>query len=375
MRRSRTVVVTSVLLVAVLGLLSVIGFVGFSRLRHSIDTVNQTSARLTAYQAVERSLASEAFAEAGYRRAPNELSRERVLSALAEVEVAVDGVNRVATAEDEAGLVALTENNRAYAQELRAQLGPAGSIPRVGSTDKIAGPALDAMQGLVDVAVDRNDAQLHAATANQRKLINKMAWRAPLVLVLAFVTLTLCWGLLVAYGRRNARRADVSEQLALHDPLTGLANRRAFERLLAPELARQDPDSAVLLIDLDDFKAINDTWGHEVGDDVLRAVAQRLQQAVRGSDFVTRIGGDEFAVLARPALQAEALRERLQEAINRPLQLPDVVLQPAASIGWAAVVRGASQEEVLRAADRRLYDRKRERATGGRRIGEQRIPS
>jgi diguanylate cyclase (GGDEF)-like protein len=373
MRRSRTVVVTSVVLVAVLGVLAAVGCYGFLRLRHSIDAVSRTSDRLTAYQAVQRSLASEAFAEAGYRRAPSELSRERVLSALADVEVAVEGVRQVATRDDDAGLAELVLDNRAYARELRGQLGGTGAAPRVTSRDTVAGPALDAMQGLVDVAVDRNDAQLRAATALEHRLLNRMAWRAPLVLLLAFLALALSWSLLVAHVRRAARHADVSEQLALHDPLTGLANRRAFERLLAPELAHDDPNSAVLLIDLDGFKAINDTWGHEVGDEVLRAVADRLRQTVRGSDYVTRIGGDEFAVLARPALQAEVLRERLQDAINQPLQLPDVLLQPAASIGWAAVVSGATQEEVLRAADRGLYDRKRERATAGRRLGEHRI--
>jgi diguanylate cyclase (GGDEF)-like protein len=373
MHRSRTVVATSAVLVLVLGALTSIGYVGFLRLRHSIDAVNQTSERLTAYEAVQRSLASEAFAEAGYRRAPGELSRERVLSALAEVQVAVQAVQLVATRDDAAGLAELVRYNAIYAKELRGQLGAVGSAPRVSARDTVAGPALDAMQGLVDVAVDRNDSQLRASTVQERRLLNRMAWRAPLVLLLAFLALALCWALLVAYGRRAARRADVSEQLALQDPLTGLANRRAFDRLLAPELEREEPDSAVLLIDLDGFKAINDTWGHEVGDEVLRVVADRLRQAVRGTDVVTRMGGDEFAVIARPAMHVQILCDRLQKAINQPLQLPDVLLQPVASIGWTAVQKGATQEAVLRAADRGLYDHKRGRLTAGVRLGEQRV--
>ncbi|MDP9181445.1 MAG: diguanylate cyclase [Actinomycetota bacterium] len=373
MRRSRTVIATSAVLVTVASLLSIVGYVGITRLRHSIDRVNTASERLTAYQGVQRSLASEVFAEAAARRAPNPLAHERILAAQSELDAAVERVRRVGTTEDDVVLAALRSLNARYGQEVRRQLGPDGSSPLAVNDDLVAGPALDEMQGLIDSAVQRCDADLLAATAHQHQLINRMAWRAPLALLLSFGALALSWALLVLYGRRNARQAEESERLALRDPLTGLGNRRAFERLLDPELQRQDPDSAVLLIDLDGFKAINDTWGHDVGDDVLRSVAGRLVEAVRGTDYVTRIGGDEFAVLARPALQAEVLRERLQNAIARPLQLPDVLLQPSASIGWALVEPGSTKEDVLREADRGLYDHKRARSAAGPRIAEQRI--
>ena len=369
MRRSRTVIVTSIVLATVLGLLSLVGFVGFSRLRHSIDQVNTATDRLTAYEHVQRTLANEGFAEAGYRRAPSELSRGKVLAALAQLEVAVEDVRTVGTPNDSATVTYLLVLNQRYADELKSQLGAAGSAPRVSADDGVAGPSLDAMEQLLDAAVARYSAELRAASAHQSDLVTRMAWRAPLVLLGAAAALALSWALLVAHTRRSARRAEQSEQLALHDALTGLANRRAFERTLAKELRREDPDTAVLLLDLDGFKAINDTWGHDVGDEVLRAVAQRMTETVRSTDVVARLGGDEFAVVARPTQQAELLSQRLRMAISRPLQVGGVLLHPGVSVGWSPVAAGTTREDVLREADRLLYDEKRAHSTNGRRLG------
>jgi diguanylate cyclase (GGDEF)-like protein len=183
------------------------------------------------------------------------------------------------------------------------------------------------------------------------------------VLIGAFLLLGLCWAGLVRHGRRATARAAVSEQLALEDPLTGLGNRRAFELALAAELAAPSSDAVVLLLDLDGFKGINDTWGHDVGDEVLKTVAERLLATVRGTDVVARLGGDEFVVLARPVAHAEVLRARLGEAVAQPLHVRGGQLQPASSIGLAPVVPGQDQSEVLRAADRDLYASKRERGS------------
>ena len=359
---------TGGVLAAVLALLAILGYVGFSRLRDTIDDVNRASDRLAAYQSVQRALGNEAFVEAAFRRAPTDQTRGRIVASLAGVETAVARVREVGRPSDDATVSRLLELNSHYARLITAQL-----TGTPGAAD--AGPTLDAMQQLIDKGVQTYTTELDVATQQQRHQITRMAWRAPLALVLTFAVLGLCWLLLVAYGRRAAARAEASEQLALRDPLTGLGNRRAFERLLAPEVARAAPDSAVLLIDLDGFKAINDTWGHDVGDEVLKAVADRLRSTARASDFVTRIGGDEFAVVARPALQVEALCQRLQDAIGQPLQLEQVLLHPSASIGWATITSGAAQEDVLREADKGLYDRKRAQISAGRRLGQDRRSS
>jgi diguanylate cyclase (GGDEF)-like protein len=364
MHRSRTVVVTGCVLAAVLALLSAIGYVGFGRLRSTIDDVGDASMRLQAYQAVQRALGEEAVAEAAYRRTPSETTQAEVIETLASLTAAAARIRDVGDAEDDRRVAQLLDLNRRYAREVVSTTG-AGT----------AGATLQAMQGVVDDGVQTHAADLQRATSRQRHQFTNMAWRAPLALVLSFGAVGLCWLLLVASSRRAAARAEASEQLALRDPLTGLGNRRAFDRLLGPELGRASPDAAVLLVDLDGFKAINDTWGHDVGDEVLKAVGDRLRQTARGSDFVARIGGDEFAVLARPALQVETLSERLSDAISQPLHLRDRVLHPSASIGWAPVSRGMAQEEVLREADRMLYDRKREHIGAVRRLDEDRRSS
>jgi diguanylate cyclase (GGDEF)-like protein len=335
--RSRTVLVASLGLALVLGLLATIGSVAVGRMLDSRQAVSHAAARLTAYQHVQRALTGEALAQAG----------DDAQGGPAAVDTAVAEVRRTGTQVDRDTANQLEALNRAYAR--------AAGDP--GAVD-----ALTAMQAVLDPAVARSSGQLKAASEHQRVVVTRMAWRGPLVLLLSFVLLGLCWLVLVRHGKRASARADASHQLALEDPLTGLANRRAFEGALAPELASPHADSAVLLLDLDDFKENNDTWGPDAGDEVLKPVADRLTETVRATDVVARLGGDEFAVLVRPAAHAEVLRERLQAAVAVPMQVRGLVLHPRSSIGVAAVGEGQLQEDVLRAADVALYARKRERA-------------
>lgn len=345
MGRSRTVIAASLGLALVIGVLSVVGSVGVHRMFASRAQVTHASARLSAYQHVQRALAGEALTRSELDHDPAALPVARAaVSALA---TAVDEVRRTGAPVDQQTAAQLATLNQAYARDLEAPAAVA---------------ALEAMQALLDPAVTRSSAQLDAASEHQRVVVTRMAWRGPLVLALSFLLLGLCWLVLVRYGRHAAARADASHQLALEDPLTGLANRRAFESALAPELAAAATDSAVLLLDLDEFKEINDTWGHDIGDEVLKTVADRLTETVRATDVVARLGGDEFAVLVRPAANVEVLRDRLQAAVSEPMTVRGVLLHPRSSIGVAAVGAGQLHEDVLRAADVALYARKRERA-------------
>ncbi|MFL1874664.1 diguanylate cyclase [Hansschlegelia beijingensis] len=166
------------------------------------------------------------------------------------------------------------------------------------------------------------------------------------------------------------RLESALEHLANHDALTQLANRAVFERELDRAAARMERHGgrvAVLLIDVDHFKSVNDTFGHAAGDALLVTVARRLRSTVRTSDLAARLGGDEFAVVAcgQSAGEFDILAERLCGALSEPLEGPGYVIKPSVSIG-VAVVNSASAvgEEIVARADRALYAAKKDgRAT------------
>ncbi|MGZ4338827.1 MAG: putative bifunctional diguanylate cyclase/phosphodiesterase [Gaiellaceae bacterium] len=147
-------------------------------------------------------------------------------------------------------------------------------------------------------------------------------------------------------------------QLALYDPLTGLANRANFhERLSHAIKLRHEAGHAtgLLYIDLDDFKGINDRWGHDLGDEVLHEIGRRIQQAVRPGDTAARLGGDEFAVVLTESVtpeEAVGVAERLLAEIGKPLDSGSGSLFTTASIGIAF---GSDDETLLREADIAMY--------------------
>jgi diguanylate cyclase (GGDEF)-like protein len=166
------------------------------------------------------------------------------------------------------------------------------------------------------------------------------------------------------------------EQLARHDALTGLANRALLTERLEGAMARaarRDTEVALLFMDLDGFKAVNDLYGHDVGDDLLRAVAGRLLLAARATDTVARLGGDEFVVLCEdisPRETLDRLVSRLSSALEAPYELdhvPDIV-RVGVSIGVSFASRDDDPAALLRRADQAMYVAKAERrAAAGRR--------
>ncbi|SDE38825.1 diguanylate cyclase domain-containing protein [Rhodospira trueperi] len=164
--------------------------------------------------------------------------------------------------------------------------------------------------------------------------------------------------------RRRAEQELLRQ--ATTDPLTGLANRQLFARLLTSTIeqaTRYHRSAALLFIDLDGFKQVNDTAGHAVGDAVLREIATRLRGAVRISDEVARLGGDEFVVIlpeVRDREVASSVAEKLLQEVSRPFT-PDLdAASLTASIGVAMVPDdGVTYESLLRAADTAMYRAKR----------------
>jgi diguanylate cyclase (GGDEF)-like protein/PAS domain S-box-containing protein len=162
---------------------------------------------------------------------------------------------------------------------------------------------------------------------------------------------------------------DQLRELALRDPLTGLYNRRHFETELERQMAlarRTGQPGAVLMIDLDHFKEVNDTFGHEAGDEILRGVATVLADRLRASDLLARVGGDEFAaiLLNVDGDHGRAVARGLEERIRGLRGGSGGTIATSASVGVASFgSEEQSREDVLRGADRAMYERKRENLT------------
>lgn len=175
----------------------------------------------------------------------------------------------------------------------------------------------------------------------------------------------------LAHALDRHRATERVAHLAHHDPLTGLPNRVLFEQRLAASLSRasrKHEQLAVLYIDLDQFKPINDRYGHEAGDRVLRAAAQRLQASVRDYDTPARLGGDEFAIvlnsLEHPR-EAQTVAHRVRAALEQPIDIGGPTVVIGSSIGIAVFPEaGATPEALLNAADRAMYRVKRNSSSG-----------
>lgn len=154
---------------------------------------------------------------------------------------------------------------------------------------------------------------------------------------------------------------QAANHLANHDALTGLANRRALEETLNQELA-DGQMLAVCFMDLDGFKQVNDTQGHDAGDEVLRVVAARLTAQARAGDCVARLGGDEFVVLLsglRTSGEAMSVMKRCMEAVRQPIALDGgVMVQVGSSIGISISTAGSSSANLMQSADEAMYSAK-----------------
>lgn len=165
-------------------------------------------------------------------------------------------------------------------------------------------------------------------------------------------------------------RAEL-EHMAFHDPLTGVPNRRLLrdrcEQALARAARRGEGTVALLYLDLDGFKPINDRLGHEAGDEALREVARRLVATVRRTDTVARMGGDEFAILMDElgdgAPDSALARERIEEALTEPFEIRGSTVRLAATIGVVLAEPDERFEDLLARADRAMYAEKAARPT------------
>lgn len=190
-----------------------------------------------------------------------------------------------------------------------------------------------------------------------------------LIFLFALVTLYFAWLMAQAWRRSKQAEGQIAT-LAFHDPLTGLPNRRLMLDRLSHALAssrRTSRYGALLFIDLDNFKTINDTLGHDKGDQLLKLVAERLVASVRGEDTVARLGGDEFVVIQeglsetaeQAANQAEARAEYIMQVLNQAYRLDGNEHHSSPSIGITLLGGGETTvEELLKQADLAMYQSK-----------------
>ncbi|MEW6762452.1 MAG: diguanylate cyclase [Pseudomonadota bacterium] len=224
---------------------------------------------------------------------------------------------------------------------------------------------------LIQAEVER----LRVARDETMDAFNDRLLRAAVILILILTTVVCmavhAWRSLSAAARRNSELAKRLAMEASHDVLTGLPNRRFFDkwaRRLVAKAQRSGKPFTLLAVDLDRFKEVNDSHGHGVGDEVLKAVAVRFQELLRGGEFLARLGGDEFAILMEGEFSRQELArigQRLIEAVAPSLhpQLADGAV--GASIGAASFpLNGVDLEGLMQAADDALYASKH----GGRGI-------
>jgi len=218
--------------------------------------------------------------------------------------------------------------------------------------------------GTVRQAISKGRTTERVATARYLRQVNKAAVRKEIEAAIAFsvclILLGVCTLVLVSHQRRL-------EYQAQHDSLTGLANRALFEKRTAAAIRsaqRRGSPVALLLIDLDRFKEINDTLGHHAGDVLLQQVARRLSSVVRGSDTVARLGGDEFAVLlprVNTVEDAVEMGNRLFTTVLQPIDLDGHEIEVSSSIGVAAYPDHCDDpDHLLRYADIAMYTAKRQ---------------
>jgi diguanylate cyclase (GGDEF)-like protein len=265
----------------------------------------------------------------------------------------VDGRGRVVTSNDPSTLgTQLPDLPKGVTAEDRGVV----TVSRAGRQEVVSWAGLD--NGWMTITTQPLEAFSSGRASDSRR---------ELALLVALVVAVMVVLLGLNHLRARALRRLAEERL--HDPLTGLAQRRLFELRLDAAFARQRRSGnplALLFCDLDAFKSVNDTYGHNVGDRYLAAVAQRLLGETRDDDLVARIGGDEFAVLLEgtDVGEAERVAQRLREAVDQPLELGGTQLRPRVSVGVAVLRDPSRADDLLAEADLAMYRVKRGDADG-----------
>ncbi|MGW4946906.1 putative bifunctional diguanylate cyclase/phosphodiesterase [Actinoplanes sp. NPDC004185] len=358
-RSQRTRRVAAIGLAVVLLALTALSVLGAASTRGSAQTASRSAMLAEAYNRAFNAVAAEESLERKYRLEPGAEVRERHRQAGDDLHRALNDVYRRGTTDDRALVTSLRSLHAGYVTAI------ARMFAAVDAGDPVTVLRIDndevdpAFARISDLVQDATDAHVRAAQQTLRQLhrvesivfaTTIAGFAVGLALLAAFTAVT------VGYQRALLRQSADSRHRALHDELTGLANRVLLGERLA-DAVRATSDVAVLVLDLDRFKEVNDTLGHSYGDDLLRQVAQRILATVRTGDTVARLSGDEFAVLLPgiSAPEALALADRLTKELHHSFVIGGVTVDVETSIGVACAAEPEAVDALLRNADIARY--------------------
>jgi diguanylate cyclase (GGDEF)-like protein len=362
-RRRRSLMTTAALasVLLALGAFTMQGNVQTSR---ATDAQSQALALDTLFSEARHAVALQEVHVRHYQVEPAVAVRTRFATEASMVTNALRRASRANNGQakaDAARLLAEQEAYRNIADRLFDAI--ADRDPSVPQLDRLqATPAFYTLQQDIDTVARSYHATAERQAAQLRDAQQRMLIGTGAGFTLGLGLLGMIWRLVLGYQRRLAEHADASQHLAMHDALTGLPNRTLFDQKLrsALDAARHAPDRqvALLIVDLNEFKNVNDTLGHQAGDELLVSVAQRLRDTAREFDIVARFGGDEFAVLLPdiPNLSAaEAVAKRMAYALRQDFRLSAGPAAVSGSIGLAIGPVAGEAEELVRHADAAMY--------------------
>jgi diguanylate cyclase (GGDEF)-like protein len=362
-RNRRAMTGASIALVALIGVVTVGSLVTSNAAAASALALRTA----TAYDHAATAIAAEESLERKYRLQPGSVPEAAHAAAEASLQVAMLQVAALGDTADRNLAKVVLREHKAYvtaSAQLFLSVDRHDSVAVTNSIDaRTVDPVFGVMEGQVYTAAALHGSRALSAAASVRAT-GRLVLLVDLATLLAAIGLVFGGAVVVTrYQRDLQSESEHNRYQALHDPLTDLPNRTLFQDRTGVALrtaARSGATVAVLLLDLNRFKEVNDTLGHQYGDLLLLQVADRLRGSLRDADSVARLGGDEFAVLLPISGWEEALAatQRVCAALRDPFSMYDIALDVDASIGIALAEPGEDVETLLRHADVAMYEAK-----------------
>lgn len=342
---------------------------GTSQTSRATDTQSQALELDAVFSEARNAVAVQEMHASQYRVEPSVASRDRYRASAAVADEALRGAMELSSGEARADALRLSTEQAAYrrASDRLMDLVTQREDQRANEQHRLeVTPAYYTLQTDIDQVSRAYHSEAQRLVTDLRQLQTRIFITTGVGFALGLTLVAMIWRVMLGYQRRLLEFATASQHLALHDPLTGLANRALFARRLGAALdaARADPGQrlAVMQIDLNGFKGVNDTLGHQAGDELLIETGQRLQAALREGDTVARLGGDEFAVLLPTVAtidSAKEIAERATGALRRTYVLPAGSAAVSGSVGLVLGPDSADAEDILRYADAAMYRAKK----------------